>query len=99
MDKFVYYGLLFNIYSSLFNENTINIFSLYYEENLTLQEIADNLGVSKSYIGNVIKKTQKKLDELESNLNIYKNKEELKNVLELKDTHEIKKKIETILNN
>ena len=59
MEKYVYYGMLFDIYQGLLKDNNKEIFKWYYEENLTLQEIADNLGVSKSYIGRIIKNTEK----------------------------------------
>ena len=78
MEKYVYYGMLFDIYQKLLNERNREVFELYYDENLTLQEIADNLGVSKSYIGRIIKNTEKKLDELESTLHIYENKNKIK---------------------
>ena len=41
MKEFVYYGELFNIYKGLLNDANKKYYSLYYEENLTLQEIAD----------------------------------------------------------
>ena len=39
MEKYVYYGMLFDIYQSLLKGNKEELFKLYYEENLTLQEI------------------------------------------------------------
>ena len=99
MEKYVYYGMLFDIYQSLLKDNKEEIFKLYYEENLTLQEIADNLSVSKSYIGKVIKDTEKKLDEFESNLQIYENKKALENLLEINDLEKLKRAIKKIINN
>ena len=97
MEKFIYYGMLFDIYQSLLNNSSIEIFKLYYEENLTLQEIANNLRVSKSYIGKVIKDTEKKLDEFESKLHIYEKKKSLENLLEINDLEKIKKEISKII--
>lgn len=96
MEKYVYYGMLFDIYQKLLNERNREVFELYYDENLTLQEIADNLGVSKSYIGRIIKNTEKKLDELESKLHIYENKGKIKDVLELNDINKIKEVLKEI---
>ena len=96
MEKYVYYGMLFDIYQKLLNERNREVFKLYYDENLTLQEIADNLGVSKSYIGRIIKNTEKKLDELESKLHIYENKGKIKDVLELNDINKIKEVLKEI---
>ena len=47
MEDFVYYGELFNIYGLLLNESNRKYYKLYYEENFTLQEIADLEKVSK----------------------------------------------------
>lgn len=99
MEKYIYYGMLLDIYKKLLNTNSEEIFKLYYEENLTLQEIADNLNVSKSYIGKVIKETEKKLDDLESYLHLYENKKMLENALNIDDLSEIKKIIRTVLDN
>ncbi|HIU12217.1 MAG TPA: DNA-binding protein [Candidatus Onthocola stercorigallinarum] len=97
MEEFVYYDLLFDIYEQLLNDKSKEFFKLYYEENLTLQEIADNYHVSKSYVGSVLKKTEKKLDELEANLKIYENRSKLADLLKLNDIEKIKKGINKIL--
>ena len=68
MNEFVYYSQLFDIYSFLLTRKQQEIFSLYYEENLSLSEIAEYKKVSKSYIGKIIKQTKEKLDYYESNL-------------------------------
>ena len=52
MDKVLYYNNLFSIYQKLLTLKEQNIFSLYYEENLSLSEIAENLGISRSAVGN-----------------------------------------------
>lgn len=71
MKDFVYYGELYNIYKFLLTEKQQEIFSLYYEENLSLSEIADYKKVSKSYVGKLINDVEKKLDFFESNLRHY----------------------------
>ena len=50
MEKYVYYGMLFDIYQKLLNERNREVFELYYDENLTLQEIADNHHSTKNGI-------------------------------------------------
>ena len=97
MTDFIYYGELFNIYKSLLNESNCKYYSLYYEENLSLQEIADIENVSKSYVGNLIKKTTEKLIEYEKNLQIYESKKKLKEIVELTDLEKIKKEINKII--
>lgn len=96
MEKFVYYNELFSLYGSLLTDKNAEIFSYYYEENLSLQEIADLMQVSKSFVGNSIKKCEKKLAELETKLGLYNKKKELAEILKLEDTSEIKKQITTL---
>ena len=97
MEDFVYYGELFNIYGSLLNESNKKFYRLYYEENLTLQEIADLEKVSKSYVGNIINKTSKKLKEYESKLHIYESRRRLQEILLLDNISEIKKGIKEVI--
>lgn len=97
MEEFIYYGLLFDIYKTLLNNKSQEFFRLYYEENLTMQEIADEFKVSKSYVGSVIKKAEKKLDELEGSLKIYKHRHFLADLTKLNNIEKIKQGINKIL--
>ena len=98
MEDFVYYGELFNIYGLLLNESNRKYYKLYYEENFTLQEIADLEKVSKSYVGNIINKTSKILEEYESKLHIYESRKKLNKALLITDINEVKNIIKDILN-
>ena len=97
MKEFLYNGELFDIYGALLNESNKKFYKLYYEENLTLQEIADLENVSKSYVGNIIKKTSEKLKEYESVLHVYENKELLSDALLVNDLDKIKQMIKKAL--
>lgn len=97
MEKFVYYNLLFDIYGDLLTVKEQAYFSLYYEENLTLQEIADNFKVSKSYIGNMIKKIEIKLNDLESKLHILEKRNNLEKLLKVDDISQIHTEINKII--
>ena len=97
MEKTVYYNALFDIYGFILTSKNIQIFKLYYEENLTMQEIADLMKVSKSFIGNSIKKSQERLELLESKLHIYENKQNLTKLLEENNVDKIKAGIEKII--
>ncbi|MBE6155657.1 MAG: DNA-binding protein [Firmicutes bacterium] len=71
MKNFVYYGELYSIYGFLLTDKQKEIFSLYYEENLSLSEIAEYKKVSKSYVGKLISDVEKKLNYYEDNLHHY----------------------------
>lgn len=97
MEKFIYYNELFDIYNSFINENNSNIFKLYYEENLSMQEISNLVGLTKSRVGNIIKTIEKKLDDLENKLNLYKKKLILEELLDIEDISIIKDKVKEVL--
>lgn len=97
MEKFIYYNNLFLIYKDFIKESNQEIFDLYYGDNLSMQEIADLKNLSRSRIGAVIKETEKRLDYLENNCNLYKIKNRLQELLNVEDITEIKKGIKEII--
>ena len=97
MEKFVYYSLLSDIYKGLLTEKNYRIINLYYSENLSMQEIADLLKVSKSFVGTSIKNTEAKLDDLENKLHNLKRIQKLRELLEEKDIDTIKKEIQKLI--
>ncbi len=97
MEKFLYYNALYLIYKDLLNNHNSVIFDLYYGENMTMQEIADSEGISKSRVGSIIKNVEKKLDKYEDALKIYQKNEKLNALLNYNDLTKIKLEIEKIL--
>lgn len=97
MEKFIYYNNLFLIYKDFIKESNQEVFDLYYGDNLSMQEIADLKNLSRSRIGAVIKETEKRLDYLENNCNLYKIKNRLQELLNVEDITEIKKGIKEII--
>jgi len=97
MEKFLYYNELYLIYKSLINDKTSEIFDLYYGENLSMQEIADIKNISKSRVGMIIKNVERKLDNYENALGIYKKNNRLVEILELNDIVKVKKEIEKLI--
>ena len=97
MEKFLYYNELYLRYRFLLNNNNSEIFDLYYGENMTMQEIADIKGISKSRVGTIIKNVEKKLDDYETKLHLYAKDMALKELLKETKIEIIKEKIENIL--
>lgn len=93
MNRVLYYNNLFSIYRELLTEKEQNIFSLYYEENLSLSEIAENLQITRSAVGNTVKIVEKKLEEYEKKLHILAKNELLKMALNDNIDTVLKKKI------
>ena len=97
-EKYIYYNNLYDIYGELLTDKEKQVFKDYYQEDLSLSEIADNKSVSKSAVGKMIKNILEKLDNLENLLHIYKINQELEETLEEKDVNKIKSNIRRILN-
>ena len=97
MKKIVYYNKLFDVYKNLLKEDEVETFSDYYEEDLSMQEIADNQSISKSAVGKKISNVEKKLVNYEESLNIVKKNEVLEELLLENNIDKIKEKISILL--
>lgn len=98
-EEYIYYNALFDLYGNLLNEREKEIYHLFYEEDLSLQEIAEIRGISKSAVGGAITTLTKKLQEYEKKLRFLEKVRSLKEVaLEVTDVC-LKEKILKIFNN
>ena len=100
MDKtqeYIHYNDLFDLYGTLLNEREREIFNLFYEEDLSLQEIADLRGVSKSAIGKAIQIVNKKLDDFEGKLHFLDKIDKVFNELKKINDKDIQEKIIEIM--
>lgn len=97
MEEFVYYNNLFDIYGCLLTEKEQVTFRDYYQEDLSLSEIAEENNVSRAAVSKVIKNVLDKLKYYEEKLKIYQKNSKLHEIIELDNVTEIKKEIEKIL--
>lgn len=97
MEEFVYYNNLFDIYGCLLTEKEQVTFKDYYQEDLSLAEIAEENNVSRAAVSKVIKNVLDKLKYYEDKLKIYQKNSKLHEIIELDNVAEIKKEIEKIL--
>ena len=81
MEKIVKVAQLFDIYGALLNEKQRDVINCYYNEDLSLQEIADNTDRSKQAISDMMARSVDKLFEFEDELSLLKSKTELRNSL------------------
>ena len=61
MKERIYLNNLYDIYGELLDSKKKEYFEMYYFDNLSLQEISDNLGVSRNAIFKQIKNAEAKL--------------------------------------
>ena len=72
MEKNVQISMLCEIYGKLLTENQLNILENYYNMDLSLSEIAENEGITRQAVRDIIKKGENKLFELEEKLEVMK---------------------------
>ena len=75
---------LFDFYGSLLTEKQQLIFKLYYYDDLSLGEIAEELDISRQAVYDIIKRTENLLKNYEDNLQLWfkyqKNEREIKDI-------------------
>ena len=92
MKEFVYYNSLFDIYGKLLTEKEQESFRDYYQEDLSLGEIAEIKNISRAAVQKTIKPVLEKLDYYEDILNVYAKNEKLKEIIDNLDNEDVKKK-------
>lgn len=63
-------SLLFDFYGALLNESQNEVMALYHEDNLSLSEIAEDLGMSRQAVHYTLKKAEKALNGYEARLGL-----------------------------
>lgn len=63
-------SVLYDFYNSLLTDKQRDAIDLYYNDDLTMIEIADNLGISKQAVSNLIKAANSKLQSFEDELHL-----------------------------
>lgn len=65
-----YASLLYDFYGGLLREKQLEIMDLYHEDNLSLSEIAEELGMSRQAVHYTLKKAETTLEKYESVLGL-----------------------------
>ena len=86
------YSMLYDFYGTLLTERQREVFDLYHEENFSLSEIADSLGVSRQAVHISLNKARRELEEYEEKLGLVVKHEKYEKV-----QSEIESKIDAIL--
>ena len=81
MDDILRKSMLFDYYGELLTEKKRSVLELYYSDDLSLSEIAEDMGISRAAVFDALKSAEKKLEEYEAKLGLvaaYERKEELR---------------------
>ncbi len=91
IDKIELLSLLFDAYKGILTDIQIEIFQMYYLEDLSLAEIAEHEGKSRAAISDSLKKTEEKLIALEEKLKLGEKIQKISDIAEdLEETGEKK---------
>ncbi len=83
MDKHVQISMLWQIYGRLLTTKQYKVLNDYYNEDLSLSEIAENNKISRQGVRDIIKKGETKLFEYEEKLRIMKKTQENEQTIQL----------------
>ena len=75
MEKNVKVSILCQIYGKLLTKKQLEIITDYYDNDLSLSEIAENNQITRQAVRDIIKKSEKKLFELEKQLSFMEKQE------------------------
>lgn len=96
MDNRIYFINLYDYYSELLTDKQQNYFEGYYFDNLSLQEISENIGVSRNAVSKQLKDATNKLEYFEEKLKLYNKSLKIKKLIEKID-FDTKSKIEELI--
>ncbi len=82
MDNIYYLTLLFDFYGELLTEKQKSVIDLYYFNDFSLNEIAEEYNITRQAVLDMIKRTEKLLNQYESKLMLVKKYIERKNKIE-----------------
>ena len=85
LDTIAQTSLLYDFYGALLTDKQREVMELYHEENYSIVEIADELGVSKQAIHENLKKSEKILRSYEEKLGLMKSLLETRELIEAID--------------
>ena len=83
MDKHIEISVLWEIYGKLLTEKQYEVLNDYYNNDLSLSEIAENNNISRQGVRDLIKKGESKLFEYEEKLGIMKKTQENEQTIQL----------------
>ena len=82
MDKVVEIGILFDYYGKLLTDKQFEIVDQYYNEDLSLSEIAEIHGISKQAVSENLKRAEKKLYNYEKKLLLVDRNQKISKVIQ-----------------
>lgn len=93
MERLVRIGLLYDFYGGLLTQKQQRVMELYFLENWSLAEIADNEGVSRQAVHDLLQRSEKTIEEFEVKLGLMERHSKDQAILAT-----IRERLQTVLN-
>ena len=97
MEEIIYLNSLYDYYKELLTEKQKSYFEDYYQNNLTLSEIAENNNISRNAIHKQLKETVKILENYEKKLKIIEKNKKIIKLIKKEKNEKLLEEIERIL--
>lgn len=81
LDKNVQFSLLLEVYGELLTEKQRKIFNLYYDEDFSLAEIAEDVAITRQAVLDTIRKSERNLRLFEEKLKVIDKRERVTAIL------------------
>ena len=82
MEEKLKFSILLEIYGNFLTEKQNEYMEYYYNQDLSLSEIADNDGITRQAVNEIIKKSKNKLEECESRIHIMEKQQQIAKKIE-----------------
>jgi predicted DNA-binding protein YlxM (UPF0122 family) len=76
-EKNLKFAYLLDFYGSVLDSHTEAVMRAYYEDDLSLAEVAEGVGISRQGVRHIIKRAEEELERLEDGLGLFKRHEAL----------------------
>ena len=96
MEEKIEISMLLRIYGNLLTEKQQEFMEWYYNDDLSLSEIAENEGITRQAVRTILVKSKKKLNEYEEKLGFMKKENKIKKLLEELEKNPNDKKLKEI---
>lgn len=97
MEETIYLNNLYDYYKDLLTEKQQNYFEEYYQNNLTLSEIAENNNISRNAVHKQLKETIKILENYEEILKILEKNTKIIDLIKKENNQKLLEEIERII--
>ena len=96
MEKFVYLNELYDLYGELLTIKQKKYFEDYYFNNLSYGEMSLRYNVSRNAIYHQLQLIEKKVNDYEEKLNLYRKKQKINDIIKLIDNNNAKRILEDL---